>query len=271
MVLRLENAYSTSMFPAFCMTVAAWAGEPARTDDGEVLYSTSRIGVGLELDGRDAPSTGVHISGTSPIEGFRIGTRFDHRTWRHPTADEDGYFATQGIQDLPGHWQGHWIGEVSVRHGLGEARMRPGWEVGGTVGRWRKGSERIQESYEELGGELWPLREWRAGAVVALGMWDVRDKRHVAVIGRYWQPFAATLSEEDEDWRYVVGDRIFDPVEVVNPLAFGGVSAMTHWNLVFLQVEGGWEQWLPSVKNREIDQGPPEGRWQVDLILGLGL
>ena len=257
---------------SFAVLIAsAWAGEPDRTDDGEVLYSTSRLGVGFELDGVDAPGAGLHVSGTSPLEGFRIGTRLEHRTGRHPTEEEEAYYLTQGIQDLPGHWEGHWNFELSVRDGYGAGRFQPGWQVGGTVGRWRKGSERIQESYEELGAELWPLREWRAGALAMVGVFDQRDKHHLAAVGRYWHPFAATLSEEDEDWRYVVGDRIFDPVEVVSPLAFVGASGLTHWNLLFVRAEGGYEYWVPSVKSREIGQGPPPGRWQVDVSVGLGL
>ena len=243
----------------------------ALAEEGTVA---ARVGVAASADA-GGPLVGAHVNVTEaldPVEGplaFRTGVRLDLRGWRQPDSAEEAFWSAQGVEGLPPHTAFELTGSMTFRATAFErewAGMRLGAEAGLTAGLWHHATLEVQEAYAEAGASKWPLEEYLLGPELALGLFAPDDRRKVVWVHRYGFPLHGRLDGEEN--RYTVGDRTFEPVEVVNPRFEGGFTGLYSWDHLFVQLTLSYVLVLPSTKNRVVDQSPPDGSVRADLALG---
>lgn len=238
------------------------------------LPATGRVGLAVAADA-DGPLVGAHVQVTEPLDpidgplAFRTGVRVDLRGWRQPDAAEQAFWAAQGVEGLPDHNEFELTGTMLFRATAFERRfagMQLGAETGLTAGLWHHTTIAVQEEYAELGATKWPLEEYLLGPEVGLGLFAPDDRKKLVWVHRFWFPLHGRLDGESN--RYRVGDRVFEPVEVVNPRFEGGFTGLYTWEHLFVQGTASYVLVLPSTKNREVDQAPPSGSVRADVVVG---
>ena len=235
--------------------------------------AAARLGVAVSAD-REGPLAGAHVDISEPVELFegpdcRTVVRVDVRGWRHPTLAEQEGWADRGVEDLPAHSEFELTGSMLLRlRGFERSwgGMKLGAETGITAGLWHHATIAVQQEYAALGAAKWPLEEYLLGPELGLGLYAPEDGRKLMWVHRFWIPLHGRLDGQEN--RYEVGDRVFMPVEVVNPRFEGGITGLYTWEHLFVQGTASYVLVLPSVKNREVDQAPPQGSVRLDAVFG---
>lgn len=240
----------------------------AQADDVEPI--TARVGVAASLD-KHSPMLGVHLAASNPAGPVRTGARLDMRGWQYPTAREAAFWEQAGATDLPAHWEWEITGSMGVRktHPLGRTedwRVQPGVELAVTAGYWHYATAEVQQAYADAGAVKWPLEEARIGPEILVGLFAPNDDLSLVYMHRAYLPLHARL--DGSGGRYHVGDEVFEPIEVVNPILEAGLAGMAHRGLLYGRIEATWRLTLASAKNRAVDQSPPDGTVQVVVSAG---
>ncbi len=235
----------------------------------------ARVGVALSLD-EHSPDLGVHVSMSNPAGRYRTGYRVDLRGWRTPTRDELAFWADQGVSGLPDHWEWELTASMGLRMTFDGVMvpkrfswaLDPGWELGIAAGYWHYATAEVQTAYADAGAVRWPLEEARIGPELLLGLFSPTDSARVVWIHRAYLPLHARL--DGQSGRYRVGDQVFEPVEIVNPIYEAGLGGTLHRGSVFGSVDALYRLTMPSVKNRAVDQSPPDGTVLLIATVGWG-
>ena len=241
----------------------------------EVSPVAARVGVALSVD-EHSPDLGVHVSMSNPAGRFRTGYRVDARGWRYPTRDELAFWAEQEVSGLPDHWEWEITASMGFRMTFDGVlvpkrfswRAEPGWELGIAAGYWHFATAEVQDAYQQAGAFKWPLEEARLGPELLLGFFTPTDDFKVVWIHRAYLPLHARL--DGEGGRYRVGDEVFEPVQLVNPIYEAGLGATLHRGSAFAQVDALYRLTMPSAKNRAVDQSPPDGTVLLIATVGWG-
>ncbi|MCP4806834.1 MAG: hypothetical protein GY884_15935 [Proteobacteria bacterium] len=222
---------------------------------------TARVGVAASID-KHSPMLGLHLAASNPAGPFRTGARYDFRGWQYPTRDELGFWADNGVSGLPDHWEWEMTASMGVRktHPLGRSadwRVQPGIELALCAGYWHYATAAVQDEYAAAGAVKWPLEEARIGPEVLIGLFSPWDDLSLVYMHRAYLPLHARL--DGEGGRYHVGDQVFEPIEVVNPMLEAGLAGVATRDKLYARVEATWRLTLSSAKNRAVDQSPPDG------------